>query len=313
MLRRLLLAALAAALLASLIGAPAALGDPFTPESGGSQNADDIDTLFKITLYIGIVIFLIVEGTLIWSLVKYRGRRAAPEAAQIRGNTPLELGWTIAAALILVVLTVVTFLYLDDIENPPPSGPNGLEASNSMFASVDQPDPPRSGGPFLRIEVNGQQYLWRYDYPGDQTLFSYHEMVVPVDTTVVLEVTASDVIHSWWIPKLGGKVDAVPGHVNETWFKIPAKFAGDSFEAGTVFDGQCAELCGAGHADMRAEVRAVTPDQFEEWADEQRDAIQEAGEALAEQREQREGEEAGGESGSGGQGEEQQQGEESEQ
>ena len=310
--RRLLIAALAAALVASLIGAPAALGDPFTPESGGSQNADDIDTLFKITLYIGIVIFLIVEGTLIWSLVKFRGRRAAPEAAQIRGNTPLELGWTIAAALILVVLTVVTFLYLDDIENPPPSGPNGLEASNSMFASVDQPDPPRSGGPFLRIEVNGQQYLWRYDYPGDQTLFSYHEMVVPVDTTVVLEVTASDVIHSWWIPKLGGKVDAVPGHVNETWFKIPAKFAGDSFEAGTVFDGQCAELCGAGHADMRAEVRAVTPDQFEEWADEQRDAIQEAGEALAEQREQREGEEAGGESGSGEQGEEQQ-GEESQQ
>ena len=310
--RRLLIAALAAALLASLIGAPAALGDPFTPESGGSQNADDIDTLFKITLYIGIVIFLIVEGTLIWSLVKFRGRRTAPEAAQIRGNTPLELGWTMAAAVILVVLTVVTFLYLDDIENPPPSGPNGLEASNSMFASVDQPDPPRSGGPFLRIEVNGQQYLWRYDYPGDQTLFSYHEMVVPVDTTVVLEVTASDVIHSWWIPKLGGKVDAVPGHVNETWFKIPAKFAGDSFEAGTVFDGQCAELCGAGHADMRAEVRAVTPDQFEQWAEEQRDAIQEAGEALAEQREQREGEEAGGESGSGEQGEEQQ-GEESEQ
>jgi cytochrome c oxidase subunit II len=310
--RRLLIAALAAALVASLIGAPAALGDPFTPESGGSQNADDIDTLFKITLYIGIVIFLIVEGTLIWSLVKFRGRRAAPEAAQIRGNTPLELGWTMAAALILVVLTVVTFLYLDDIENPPPSGPNGLEASNSMFASVDQPDPPRSGGPFLTIEVNGQQYLWRYDYPGDQTLFSYHEMVVPVDTTVVLEVTASDVIHSWWIPKLGGKVDAVPGHVNETWFKIPAKFAGDTFEAGTVFDGQCAELCGAGHADMRAEVRAVTPDQFEEWAEEQRDAIQEAGEALAEQREQREGEEAGGESGSGEQGEEQQS-EESEQ
>jgi cytochrome c oxidase subunit 2 len=294
--RRLLLIALAAALLASLIAAPAALGDPFTPESGGSQNADDIDTLFKITLYVGIVIFLIVEGTLIWALVKYRGRRSAPEAAQIRGNTPLELGWTLGAALILVVLTVVTFLYLDDIENPPPSGPNGLQASQTEFASIDQPSPP---GPHLRIEVNGQQYLWRYDYPGDQTLFSYHEMVVPVDTTVVLEVTASDVIHSWWIPKLGGKVDGVPGHVNETWFKIPAKFAGDTFEEGTVFDGQCAELCGAGHADMRAEVRAVTPDQYEEWAEEQRSAIEEAGQALAEQREQREG----GESGEGGEGE----------
>ena len=287
--RRLLFAALAAALLASLIAAPAALADPFTPESGGSPNADDIDTLFKITLYVGIVIFLIVEGTLIWALFKYRGRRGAPDAAQIRGNTPLELGWTVGAALILVVLTVVTFLYLDDIENPPPSGPNGLQASQGQFASIDQPDPE---GPHLRIEVNGQQYLWRYDYPGNRTLFSYHTMVVPVDTTVVLEVTGSDVIHSWWIPKLGGKVDAVPGHVNETWFKIPAKFAGDSFDSGTAFDGQCAELCGAGHADMRAAVRAVTPEQFEAWAEQQRDDIEEAGEALAEQREQREGEES---------------------
>jgi cytochrome c oxidase subunit II len=285
--RRLLLAAFAAALLAFLVAAPTALGDPFSPESGGSPNANDIDTLFKITLYVGIVIFLIVEGTLIWSLVKYRGRRGAPEAAQVRGNTPLELGWTIGAALILVVLTVVTFLYLPDIEDPPPSGPEGLQASQAQFASIDQPDPE---GPFLRIEVNGQQYLWRYDYPGEPTLFSYHTMVVPVDTTVVLEVTASDVIHSWWIPKLGGKVDAVPGHVNDTWFKIPPEFAGETFEAGTVFDGQCAELCGAGHADMRAQVRAVTPEQYEAWAERTRADIREAGEALAEQREQREAE-----------------------
>jgi cytochrome c oxidase subunit 2 len=290
--RRLLFCALAAALLACLIAAPSAFGDAFTPESGGSQNAEDIDTLYKITLYVGIVIFLIVEGTLIWSLVRYRHRRAAPEADQIRGNTPLELGWTVGAALILVVLTVVTFLYLPDIENPPPSGPNGLQASQARFASIDQPDPPTSGGPFLRIGVNGQQYLWRYDYPGNETLFSYHTMVVPVDTTIVLEVSASDVIHSWWIPKLGGKVDGVPGHVNETWFKIPAD------QAGKTFTGQCAELCGAGHADMRAQVRAVTPEEYETWADEQSAAIQEAGEALARQREQREqegeGEEVGG-------------------
>jgi cytochrome c oxidase subunit 2 len=307
MLRRLLLAALAAATLAFLIGAPAALGDPFTPESGGSPNADDIDTLFKITLYVGIVIFLIVEGTLIWALVKYRGRRSAPEAAQIRGNTPLELGWTVAAALILVVLTVVTFLYLDDIENPPPSGPNGLEASQARFASIDQPDPPTSGGPVLRIEVNGQQYLWRFDYPGEPTLFGYHTMVVPVDTTVVLEVTSSDVIHSWWIPKLGPKVDGVPGHVNETWFKIPAE------HAGTVFNGVCAELCGAGHADMRAAVHAMTPEDFERWAEQKRTEIEEAGEALAEQREQRaggesesdQGEESAGQSQGDGEGSEQ--------
>jgi cytochrome c oxidase subunit 2 len=276
-----LLAALGAVLLAMLVFAPGALADAFTPESGGSQNADDIDTLYKITLYIGIVIFLGVEGTLLYSLVKYRARRGGPEAEQIHGNTPLEIGWTIGAAVILVVLTVVTFLYLPDIENPPASGPNGLRADNTAFASIDQPEPPKSGGPILRIEVNGQQYLWRYDYRGGDQLYAYYEMVVPTDTTVVLEITSSDVQHSWWIPKLGGKADAVPGHVNETWFKIPAG------REGTYF-GQCAELCGANHADMRAHVRAVTADQFEAWAEATRRDIAAATEDLAAQRKRRE-------------------------
>jgi cytochrome c oxidase subunit 2 len=276
--RRLLLAAFSVAAVAILIAAPSAFADAITPESGGSQNADDIDTLYKLTLYVGIAIFLLVEGTLIWSLVKYRARRGGT-ADQIRGNTPLEIGWTVGAATILVILTVVTFLYLDDIENPPASGPNGLSASQAQFASVDQPDPPKSGGPILRIRVNGQQYIWRYDYPGKGQLFSYEEMVVPTDTTVVLELEASDVIHSWWIPKFGPKADAVPGYVNETWFKVP--------EEG-VYRGQCAELCGSGHADMRAKVVAVSPDKFQQWAQNKRDEIQAAGEAVAEQRKQRE-------------------------
>jgi cytochrome c oxidase subunit II len=280
--RRLLVAALAAALLALLLLAPTALADTFTPESGGSPNANDIDTLYKITLYVAIVIFLIVEATLIWSLVRYRHRRSRPHGDQIRGNTPLEVGWTLAAALILVVLTVVTFVYLGDIENPPASGPDGLRASQTQFASVDQPTPP-AGRPYLRIKVNGQQYLWRYVYPGKRQLFSYYRMVVPVDTTVVLEITASDVIHSWWIPKLGGKADAVPGHTNETWFKIPAD------KAGTTFRGQCAELCGYNHADMRAEVKAVTPEQYQAWAQKKADQIEQAGKDLIKQRKEGQG------------------------
>jgi cytochrome c oxidase subunit II len=280
--RRLLIAAVAAGLLAMLVAAPSAFGDAFTPESGGSPNADNIDTLFKLTMYIGLVIFLIVEGTLIWSLVRYRARRGGPEAVQIRGNTPLEMGWTLGAALILVVLTVVVFLYLDDIETPPPSGPNGLRASQAQFATIDQPEPSTAGGPVLRIRVVGQQYLWRYDYGQGNGLYAYQQMVVPVDTTVVLRITASDVIHSWWIPKLGGKMDAVPGHINETWFKIPAERAGDTF------NGQCAELCGPNHADMFAEVRAVTPEAFERWTEERREGIRSAAESLAEERRRRE-------------------------
>jgi cytochrome c oxidase subunit II len=275
--RRLLPFALAVALLILLAVAPAALGDAVTPESGGSPNADRIDTLYKITLYIAIVIFLIVEGVLAWSLVKFRARRGA-EAAQIRGNTPLELSWTVAAALILVVLTAVTFLYLDDIKNPGPSGPHGL-AKGAEVASIDQANPPQDGGPTLNIKVNGQQYLWRYEYPGKEQLFSYYEMVVPTNTTVTLDITASDVIHSWWAPELGGKADGVPGHVNRTWFKIPKE---------GVYEGKCAELCGSGHANMRAVVTAVSPEEFTAWAERQRADIRQAQEALVKQRRQRE-------------------------
>jgi cytochrome c oxidase subunit 2 len=280
--RRLFAALLGAAALAILLAAPTALAGTFTPESGGSSNADDINTLYSITLYVGIVIFLLVEGTLIWSLVRHRARRGGA-AAQIRGNTPLEIGWTVGAAAILVVLTVVTFLYLDDIENPPGSGPNGLKADAGQFASVDQPNPPKSGGPFLTLGVNGQQYIWRYDYPDQDgnKLFSYNEMVVPTDTTVVLKIKSSDVIHSWWIPKFGPKADAVPGYVNESWFKVPAGKEG-------TYLGQCAELCGPNHADMRARVRAVTPAEYQQWASDKANQIEAAENALAAQRKARE-------------------------
>jgi cytochrome c oxidase subunit II len=266
-----------AALLALLVVAPSAFAGAVVPESGGSPNADDISTLYKITLYVSIVIFLIVEGTLIWSLVKFRARRGGPEPAQIRGNTPLELGWTVGAALILVVLTVVTFVYLGGIKDPPASDTGAAEV-----ASINQPNPPDAESA-LHIDVNGQQYIWRYDYPGKEQLFSYYEMVVPTGVTVTLNVTASDVIHSWWIPELGGKVDGVPRHDNETWFKVPQGKEG-------VYEGQCAELCGEGHADMRAVVRAVTPEEYQAWADQQRADIKEAQTALAEQRKQREAE-----------------------
>jgi cytochrome c oxidase subunit 2 len=278
--RRLVVAALAAALVALLVLAPGALADALTPESGGgSQNAESIDTLYKIALYVAIVIFLIVEGTLLWSLVRYRARRGGPEPAQIRGNTPLELGWTIAAALILVVLATVTFVYLGRIENPPPSDPSGLQSLRSEQAALGQPGIP--GGKGLTIHVNGQQYLWRFDYPGDPQLFSYHEMVVPTGTTIALTITSSDVAHSWWIPKLGGKADAIPGHTNETWFKIKRGLEGS-------YGGQCAELCGFGHAIMRARVRAVTPARFQAWEKQQRADIQAAQTGLAQQRSQRE-------------------------
>ncbi|MBA3301155.1 MAG: cytochrome c oxidase subunit II [Thermoleophilaceae bacterium] len=271
--------ALTGALLLLLAVAPAAVAGIFTFDEQHSQNGKDISFLYNITLIIGLVIFLLVEGAIIYCLVKYRARRGGPEAEQIRGNTPLEIGWTVGAAVILLALTVVTFVYLGDIKNPPASSANGYQAAAGVkFATRDQPSPP--GNRALEIDVTGQQYLWRFDYPSalkgeSDRLFSYFEMVVPTNTTVVLKITASDVVHSWWIPTLGGKADATPGFTNETWFKI---------EKPGVYRGQCAELCGENHADMRARVRAVPPDEFQAWAARHSADIKAAQVGLAQQR-----------------------------
>jgi cytochrome c oxidase subunit 2 len=274
-LRPLLLVGLAAL----LVLAPEASADLISPESGPSKNANDIDTLFKITLYIGIVIFLLVETTLIYSLIKFRARRQGAEAAQIRGNTPLEISWTIGAALILVMLATVTFVYLPGIKDPPASKASAIEAAEgSDYATINQKEPP--GGNALEISVNAQQYIWRYDYEDSKDqLFSFHTLYAPVNTTVTLKIYSSDVVHSWWVPKLGGKADAVPGHTNETWFRAD--------EEGT-YEGTCAELCGEGHADMRTRVVVLPADEYEAWAEQQASDIKEAQDGLAEQREERE-------------------------
>lgn len=268
-----------------LVLAGTAAADAITPESGGSPNADDIDSLYKLVLIVAIVVFVAVEGLLLYSLVKYRARRGAV-AAQIRGNTRLEIGWTVGAAAILVLLAVFTFVKLGDIRNPPNSGPNGLQlADGTLLASGPTKRLPPNGKS-LNICVNGQQYVWRYTYAEDchqaplSAVFAYEEMVIPTDTTVTLDINAQDVAHSWWIPKLGGKFDAVPGYTNHTWFKIPGKYAG------TVFSGQCAELCGRNHANMIATVRAMTPSDFEAWMERQKAAIKAANAAAQEARKQ---------------------------
>ncbi len=252
---RRIVTALALALVASLILAPGALANFITPKSGGSPNADQIASLYKIILYIAAVVFVIVEGALVYSIYKFRAKKS-PVAAQIHGNTRLEIGWTVAAALILVVLTVVTFIKLPSIINPPNSNANGF-----LTASLSAPKPPN--GKQLTVCVQGRQYIWRYTYGANCTNdsfnsrlpYSYQEMVVPANTTVKLVIQSTDVIHSWWVPSLGGKVDAVPGYTVYTWFKA---------HEGT-FHGQCAQLCGRNHAAMTALVHVIPADQYSDW------------------------------------------------
>jgi cytochrome c oxidase subunit 2 len=254
----------------------------FTPESGGSPNANDIDTLYKITLVIALLIFFAVELGLGYALIKFRKRKGAV-AAQIHGNTRLEIGWTAAAAIILVGLAVLTFSKLSSIQDPPNSGPGGAttlgEQNNLLYASTNRRLPPN--GKALDITVIGRQYIWQFVYPGANepdglgAPYSYEEMVVPTNTTVSLDLVSEDVVHSWWIPELGGKFQVVPGYHNYTWFKISKP---------GIYRGQCAFLCGRGHARMIATVKAVPPAQFEAWLAHQKEAIGEANAEAAQAR-----------------------------
>ncbi len=245
----------------------------FTPAHGASPNAQEIDTLYEITLYIALVIFVLVEGALGYALFKFRARKGAV-AAQIRGNTRLEASWTIAAAVILVGLAILTFAKLGSIQDPANSDAEGAKlvgSSGLLYASATRKLPPN--GKSLNIEVIGRQYIWQFVYPGANepdglgAPYSYEELVVPTHTTVTLDIVSEDVVHSWWVPELGGKFQAVPGYHNYAWFKV---------DKPGVYRGQCALLCGRGHARMIATVKAVPPAQFEAWLAYQKKLISEA-------------------------------------
>jgi len=255
-----------------LILAPEALANFLTPKSGGSPNADAIHSLYKIVLYIAAAVFVVVEGALVYSVYKFRAKKGAV-AAQIHGNTRLEIGWTVGAAMILLVLTVITFIKLPSILNPPNTSADGY-----LTASLTEPTPPN--GKTLTICVQGRQYIWRYTYGNNcnngafdfKLPYSYTEMIVPANTTIDLKIQSTDVIHSWWVPSLGGKVDAVPGYTTYTWFKAP--------HPGSVYRGQCAQLCGRQHYAMIAFVKVVTPQQYTAWLQYQRNAIAAANQSV---------------------------------
>lgn len=267
--------ALAASVFGSLLLAPVASANFFTPKSGGSPNANAIDSLYHIIMYLAAVVFAVVIAALVYSVYKFREKKN-PHAAQIHGNTSLEVGWTVAAFLILVFITVVTFVKLPSILDPPNSS-----ASPFLSASLTAPSPPNHKK--LIICVTGRQYIWMYSYGANcnkqrfasKLPYSYQEMVVPVHTTVVLVIQSLDVIHSWWVPSLGGKVDAVPGYTTYTWFK--------ALHTG-LFHGQCAQLCGRQHAFMTALVKVVPAAQYQSWLKQQGTAIEDANNQVSQLR-----------------------------
>ena len=200
---------------------------PVTPHS---PNAVRITDTYWVVFGFTAFVFVLIESLLVIFIVKYRsrGRSRAVEGAQVHGHTRLELLWTVFPVLILAAIAVVVFWELPSIDHQPSAATNPIH-----------------------ITVEGHQYYWQFDYPNHAR--SIGTLHVPVGAVVDLKVVSPDVIHSWWIPALGGKIQAIPGRVNNTWFRANA--------AGT-YTGQCAELCGVFHASMLATVKAQSAQSY---------------------------------------------------
>jgi cytochrome c oxidase subunit 2 len=263
---------LAAAASAPLFFTQNAWAGMFSPEHGGSPNADDIHSLYMILFLTGVVVFFLVEGLLIYTLWKFKASRGH-EAQQIHGNTRLEIGLTGSAFVLVMILAIVSLFKLGAIKDPPNSDAAGYKTTLiAKDPGSNQKLPPN--GRALHIIISAFQYGWRYTYddgnPVTPDPYAYHDLYAPTNTTVMLDITSQDVIHSWWIPQLGGKFDAVPGFHNWTWFKMPAD------QAGKVFYGQCSQLCGRNHANMTATVHALSPADFTKWLADKQAQLQQA-------------------------------------
>jgi cytochrome c oxidase subunit 2 len=205
-----------------------------TPQSSDSPNASGITDSYYLIAGFTFFIFLLVEGLLLAFIFRFR-RRKRPrelEGPQIHGAFRLEVIWTIFPVVVLAIIAGFVFYQLPGI--------------------IDVPDASASGDP-VDITVEGHQFYWLFSYPNGA--ISVNTMVAPVDKTVKLKVVSplKDVNHSWWIPQLGGKIDAIPGYTNHTWFRV--------HKTGT-YSGQCAEYCGTQHANMEATVRVVSQDEY---------------------------------------------------
>jgi cytochrome c oxidase subunit II len=262
-----LTASLTALALATLPAAAHAV--PFGPQDAHSPNADDTTTAYWIMFVVAVLAVLAVNAALVAAVVRFRARRGrAP--SRVRGGRRIQSRAGAALAVLAVAIFVLGVIFTSRVRDVQPSGPEGLEAASIRTAQLGV-EPPSGDPQPLRILASGQQWLWRYEYP-DGT-FSFYELVVPVDTTVLLTLDSTDVVHRWSVPALGGRFDAVPGRNNHTWFRAD--------EEGT-YEGQSAAFSGPGYATMRARVRVVSVPEYQAWLEKQGADIQEAQTAVQE-------------------------------
>jgi cytochrome c oxidase subunit 2 len=195
----------------------------------------DIDNLFMLVFGLAVFVFVLVEAALIWVLIKYRARPGAPDPKPIHGHTTLEIAWTLAPAFIIALIAIPTISTIwEEAADPPPDA--------------------------LQIDVIGHQWWWEFRYP-DLNVVTANELHMPVGRPVVLNMTSADVIHSFWGPRFTGKRDLMLGRTTRLSFTPDS--IGD-------YSGQCAEYCGASHANMRFRMMVDDSMDFEAWVTRQR-------------------------------------------
>ena len=205
----------------------------FYPQSAlapESDFAEDLQILFDLIFWIAAVVFVVVEGALIYAVIRFREKPGQGLPPQLHGNTRLEVTWTIIPVFILAIIAVPTV--------------------STIFRVAADPKPDA-----LHVRVVGHQWWWEFEYP-DLGIVTANELHVPVGRQVAISLESADVIHSFWFPRMGGKRDVVPNTVNNLWF-TPQRTG--------EYLGQCGEFCGESHANMHMRLFVETPGDFDAW------------------------------------------------
>jgi cytochrome c oxidase subunit 2 len=227
------LALLAGLLLSSILFA--ACSEPASTLDVAGPVADSERFMFYIIIVVAAIVFVGVEGALIYSIVRFRARPNTPNPRQLHGDMRLELLWTIIPSFLLLIILVFTIRGL--VQVAPEAEPSG---------------------PKLNVTAVGQQWYWRFYY-NDYQFETADSLVVPTGTTIHVTLFSNNVIHSFWVPNVTGKTDVVPGHTNTKWFSI------NKDQANKTFIGICAEYCGTQHANMKFNVVAKDQNDFQTW------------------------------------------------
>lgn len=200
--------------------------------------------LFNVLLWTMVAVFVLVEGALIYIVIRYRRQPGQPRPPQIHGHTALEVTWTIIPTALILGLGIW-----------------------SVFTLFELDQPPTDHGDVLEVTVVGHQWYFEFEYPdadgNGKRITTANELKIPVDRPVNFTLESDDVLHSFWVPKLGGKVDLVPTRQNSLWLMADSDLIEQQLPA--TYYGQCAELCGIAHAQMRFRVTVMSEEDYQDW------------------------------------------------